>query len=135
MQAVYPAFFALYPTLEKRRRIRALEYSNGVRAAPLWLAYLLFDTIFVFIVSIICTVLLSKQYPFFGLWYIFFIMFLYGIGAILVAYIISTVSSSQPAAFALSLLAMILMFVLSLVTLLVSSVEHCYQTRKPNSPF
>lgn len=34
--AAYPAFFALYPTLERLRGVRALQYSNGVRALPLW---------------------------------------------------------------------------------------------------
>lgn len=48
---VYPAFFALYPCMERLRNVRALHYSNGIRAGPLWLAYLTFDFLFVFIVS------------------------------------------------------------------------------------
>lgn len=48
---VYPAFFALYPCVERLRNVRALHYSNGIRAAPLWLAYLIFDFMFVLIVS------------------------------------------------------------------------------------
>jgi ATP-binding cassette subfamily A (ABC1) protein 3 len=53
--SVYPAFFALYPTVERLRKVRALHYSNGIRAAPLWLAYLSFDFIFVLLVSIVVT--------------------------------------------------------------------------------
>lgn len=49
--AVYPAFFALYPCVERLRNVRALHYSNGIRAGPLWLAYLTFDFLFVLIVS------------------------------------------------------------------------------------
>jgi ATP-binding cassette subfamily A (ABC1) protein 3 len=49
--SVYPAFFALYPTVERLRKVRALHYSNGIRAAPLWLAYLLFDFSFVLVIS------------------------------------------------------------------------------------
>lgn len=49
--SVYPAFFALYPCVERLRNVRALHYSNGIRAAPLWLAYLIFDFLFVLIVS------------------------------------------------------------------------------------
>lgn len=49
--SVYPAFFALYPCVERLRNVRALHYSNGIRAAPLWLAYLIFDFLFVLIIS------------------------------------------------------------------------------------
>jgi ABC-type multidrug transport system ATPase subunit len=52
---VYPAFFALYPTVERLRNVRALHYSNGIRAAPLWIAYLSFDFCFVLLISGICT--------------------------------------------------------------------------------
>jgi hypothetical protein len=36
VMAAYPAFFALYPTAERIRGVRALQYSNGVRSLPLW---------------------------------------------------------------------------------------------------
>lgn len=49
--SVYPAFFALYPCMERLRKVRALHYSNGIRAGPLWTAYLTFDSLFVLIVS------------------------------------------------------------------------------------
>jgi ATP-binding cassette subfamily A (ABC1) protein 3 len=34
--AAYPGFFSLYPTVERTRNIRGLEYSNGVRSLSLW---------------------------------------------------------------------------------------------------
>lgn len=49
--SVYPAFFALYPCVERLRKVRALHYSNGIRAGPLWMAYMTFDFLFVLIVS------------------------------------------------------------------------------------
>jgi len=52
---VYPAFFALYPTVERLRKVRALHYSNGIRAAPLWMAYLIFDFCFVLLISAVVT--------------------------------------------------------------------------------
>lgn len=52
---IYPAFFALYPTVERLRKVRALHYSNGIRAAPLWMAYLIFDFSFVVLISAIVT--------------------------------------------------------------------------------
>lgn len=48
--SVYPAFFGLYPCVERLRKVRALHYSNGIRAGPLWLAYLTFDFMFVLII-------------------------------------------------------------------------------------
>lgn len=56
----YTAFFALYPTFERLNNIRALHYSNGVRPAPLWLAYWLFDAFFAIIVAIVSIVLLAS---------------------------------------------------------------------------
>jgi ATP-binding cassette subfamily A (ABC1) protein 3 len=53
--SVYPALFALYPTQERLRNVRALHYSNGIRAVPLWLAYTTFDSIFVLIIAAITT--------------------------------------------------------------------------------
>lgn len=53
--SVYPAFFSLYPCMERLRKVRALHYSNGIRAAPLWLAYLIFDFLFVLVVSAVVT--------------------------------------------------------------------------------
>lgn len=49
--SVYPALFALYPCMERLRKVRALHYSNGIRAGPLWTAYLTFDFLFVLIIS------------------------------------------------------------------------------------
>jgi hypothetical protein len=64
--SVYPAFFALYPTVERLRKVRALHYSNGIRAAPLWIAYLAFDFIFVLIISAVVTaILVGVSIPFF----------------------------------------------------------------------
>jgi len=54
---VYPALFALYPTQERLRNVRALHYSNGIRAVPLWLAYTAFDFMFVVVISAITTII------------------------------------------------------------------------------
>jgi ABC-type multidrug transport system ATPase subunit len=81
---------------------------------------MLFDIIFVLVISIICTVLISPQASFWSLGHIWLIQFLYGIAAMLVAYIVSTFSSSQPAAIALSILIMIVEYVLSIITMVVA---------------
>lgn len=56
---LWPGFYALYPTVERLRNVRALQYSNGVRPLPLWLANLAFDLGFTLVISIISTALLS----------------------------------------------------------------------------
>ncbi|KAK7744799.1 hypothetical protein SLS62_010032 [Diatrype stigma] len=115
LHALYPAFFALYPTYERRSQVRALQYSNGIRALPLLLAYMMFDSVFVLIVSIICTALVASQAPWFGIGHIFLVQALYGMAAILIVYLVSRMTRSQPAAFASSVLAMAIMYILSMV--------------------
>lgn len=98
---VYPAFFALYPTIERLRSVRALHYSNGIQAAPLWLAYLAFDFVFVLVISIVCIVMwvaVSNIWYYPG--YLFVVYFLYGITSTLFVYVVSLYVGSQLAAFA-----------------------------------
>jgi hypothetical protein len=76
-QAVYPALFALYPTYEKLHKVRAVQYSNGVRALPLWISYTTFDFIFVLVVSMACTAIVAAQAPtWFGAGYLFPVLLL-----------------------------------------------------------
>lgn len=122
LQAIYPAFFCLYPAYERRSQVRTLQYSNGVRALPLWLSYMLFDLIFVVLVSTICTVLIMSQTHFWGLGYVWLVLVLYGVAAMLVSYMVSTFARSQPAAFAWAMLINIVEFIVSLITLVVSYI-------------
>ncbi|KAF2843000.1 ATP-binding cassette sub-family A member 7 [Patellaria atrata CBS 101060] len=99
----FPGFFALYPTVERLRQVRPLHYSNGIRAAPLWLAYLLFDFVFVLAISaltVIIFVAVSSVWYYPG--YLFVVFFLYGLASILLVYVVSLFSRSQLAAFAVA---------------------------------
>ena len=102
VMAAYPAFFTLYPTRERIKNVRALEYSNGVRPFPLWFAYLLFDFIFVLIASAFVVIIFAATsgQAWWKLGYIFLILILYGIASILLAYTISLIAKSQLSAFA-----------------------------------
>lgn len=97
----YPGFFALYPTVERLRNVRALHYSNGVRAGPLWMAYTLFDLTIVLVASIVAIVIFIGAS---GVWYypgyLFVVFFLYGLTSILMSYVVSLFVTSQLAAFA-----------------------------------
>lgn len=101
--SAYPAFFALYTNIERLRNVRALHYSNGIRAAPLWIAYTLFDFMIVLLVSgitiIIFTAVSSIWY---GPGYLFVVFVLYGLSATLMAYVISLFATSQLASFAVA---------------------------------
>ncbi|KAK7741985.1 hypothetical protein SLS53_004568 [Cytospora paraplurivora] len=99
--SVYPAFFALYPCVERLRNVRALHYSNGIRAAPLWLAYLIFDVLFVLIVSaVVIGILVGASNVWYAPGYLFVVFFLYGLTSILLCYVISLITKSQLACFA-----------------------------------
>ena len=97
--SIAPAFFALYPNVERLRNVRSLHYSNGVRALPLWLAYATFDFIFVLIFSTVAIIIfVSATSAWFNIGYVFVVFFLYGLASILLSYVISLFSRSQLAA-------------------------------------
>lgn len=99
--SAFPGFFALYTNVERLRNVRALHYSNGVRAGPLWIAYTCFDFIIVLIVSAIAIIIFTAVS---GIWYapgyLFVVFAFYGLSATLMAYVLSLFTTSQLAAFA-----------------------------------
>ncbi|KAK5172022.1 uncharacterized protein LTR77_003659 [Saxophila tyrrhenica] len=125
---VYPAFLALYPTYERKSNVRALHYSSGVRPAPLWLAYLLFDSIVIVLVSIAVVVIFTGLSDvWYGPGYIFFALFLYGVCSTLLAYAISLACNTVLAAFAMvagyQAVSVLIYFILYLVLLTFGSAE------------
>ncbi|KAI1622059.1 ABC transporter [Exophiala viscosa] len=111
--AVYPAFFALYPTIERLRNVRGLHYSNGVRSAPLWLAYTAFDFIIVVIISAVAIIIFrAVSDVWYHIEYVFVVFCLYGLASTLLSYVISLFSRSQLAAFAFAAGGQAVMFLL-----------------------
>lgn len=107
----YPAFFALYPSTERLRGVRSMQYSNGVRPAALWLAYWTFDTILILLISIIATVLLSVATDvWFGLPYIFAVLLFYGMTSAIFSYIVSMFAPSPLSAWSLSAAFQVVMY-------------------------
>ncbi|KAK3295138.1 uncharacterized protein B0H64DRAFT_323738 [Chaetomium fimeti] len=98
----YPAFFSLYPNLERRRQVRGLQYSNGVKPLPLWIAYTAFDFAIVLAGAVISIALLAGLAP--NLWYhigyVFLIFILHGLASILLAYNVSLVAANQLSSYA-----------------------------------
>jgi ATP-binding cassette, subfamily A (ABC1), member 3 len=101
---VYPAFFSLYPTLERLRNVRNLHYSNGVRPLPLWLAYTIFDFLFTLAGSALAIIILAavNLSIFFSIGHLFLVFILYGLTAALISYVVSLYARSQLAAFAVA---------------------------------
>ena len=60
LQSCFPAFFALYVAQERRSSVQAMQLSNGL-ADPvgLWLGHILFDSIFVVLLSTTITVIFA----------------------------------------------------------------------------
>ncbi len=99
--SAYPAFFALYPTIERTRNIRGLEYSNGVKSLPLWLAYLSFDFIIVPVSSALSVVIFAAASSvWYHIGYLFLIFTLFGIASISLAYVVSLFARTQLSAYA-----------------------------------
>ncbi|KAH9206456.1 hypothetical protein DL95DRAFT_347495 [Leptodontidium sp. 2 PMI_412] len=99
--AAYPGFFSLYPTIERTRNIRGLEYSNGVRSLPLWLAYLTFDFLIVLVSSALSVIIFAtSSSAWYHVEYLFVIFMLYGLASILLSYVVSLFARTQLAAYA-----------------------------------
>ncbi|THH01206.1 hypothetical protein EW026_g1452 [Hermanssonia centrifuga] len=112
--AVFPAFFSLYVSKERRSSVQAMQLSNGL-ADPvgLWLGHLLFDSVFAVIAAtlmIIVFAVASNQFHGLGLFWL--VLVLYGMVGALFSYCISLVVSSPLAAFAASAGYQVIMFVL-----------------------
>ena len=117
--SAYPAFFALYPTLERLRNVRQLHYSNGVRSSTLWSAYLCFDFVIVLAASVLAIVIFrGVSNAWYHPEYLFVVFFLYGISSTLLSYVISLFSRSQLAAFAFAAGGQAVMFLLYFIAYL-----------------
>lgn len=97
----YPGFFALYVNRERLNKVRALHYSNGIRAQSVWAAYTLFDFLIVLIVATVAIIIFVGTS---GVWYapgyLWLAFVLYGLTALLMAYVVSLFTTSQLASFA-----------------------------------
>ncbi|KIK71569.1 hypothetical protein GYMLUDRAFT_33772 [Collybiopsis luxurians FD-317 M1] len=112
--AVYPAFFAIYVSKERRSGVQAMQFSNGLsNTFGLWLGHLMFDWMFSIVsatISIIIFAAVSNQFHGLGLFWV--VLVLYGIASTLFAYCMSLVVSTPLAAFAAVAGYQVIMFVL-----------------------
>jgi ATP-binding cassette subfamily A (ABC1) protein 3 len=119
--SAYPGFFSLYPTVERTRNIRGLEYSNGVRSLPLWLAYIAFDFQVVLISSAVSVAIFAASTSaWYHVGYLFLVFVLFGIVSILLAYIVSLFAKTQLSAYAFAAAGQAVMFLIYLIAYLVT---------------
>jgi ATP-binding cassette, subfamily A (ABC1), member 3 len=115
------------------RNVRALHYSNGIRPLPLWASYTLFDLSFVLLgAALSVSIIRAVTNVFYGLGYLFFVFFLYGLVGTLGAYVVSLFAGSQLAAFAIAAGFQAVMFLVYLVGYLVTFT---YGISPPPFPF
>ncbi|RMD40944.1 hypothetical protein DV735_g4216, partial [Chaetothyriales sp. CBS 134920] len=123
--AVYPSFFALYPTVERLRKVRGLHYSNGIRSMPLWLAYTLFDFVIVLVTSAVAIIIFAvTSNDWYNVGYLFVVFFLYGLASTLLSYLISLLARSQLSAFAFAAGGQAVMFLLYFIAFM-SVLTYC----------
>lgn len=125
IQTIWPAAFVLYPAIEKSRKVRAIEYANGVRRGPLWLAYGLFDAMFVFVIAVGTSAILTTQLSWWnGPPFVMFpILLLYGMAGVFLGYIISHFVSGPLKSFLSTMGISLLMYVIAAIAFAVSSLS------------
>ncbi|KAI0169026.1 P-loop containing nucleoside triphosphate hydrolase protein [Hypoxylon sp. FL1284] len=117
--SVYPAFFGLYPNIERRRNVRGLQYSNGVRSLPLWVSYTLFDFAISLVSSALATGIFAAQSDvWYNVAYLFVIFMLYGLASILLSYVISLFCGNQLSTYAFSAAGQAIGFLIYLIAYL-----------------
>ncbi|KAJ7083357.1 hypothetical protein B0H15DRAFT_911901 [Mycena belliarum] len=116
VMAVFPAFFAMYVSKERRSSVQAMQFSNGLHnPVGLWLGHLMFDTMFTLIMATTVTIIFGRASDqFHGLGFFWLVMMLYGIAGTLFSYCVSLVVVSPLAAFAAVAGYQIVMFLLYL---------------------
>ncbi|CCL98836.1 uncharacterized protein FIBRA_00841 [Fibroporia radiculosa] len=120
--AVFPAFFSLYVSKERRSAVQAMQLSNGLaNPAGLWLGHLMFDTVFsVIVASLIIIIFAAGSNQFTGLGFFWVVLVLYGIVGALFSYCVSLAVTSPLAAFAISAGYQVVMYILYLAAFLLT---------------
>ncbi|KDR85825.1 hypothetical protein GALMADRAFT_274642 [Galerina marginata CBS 339.88] len=116
VMALYPAFYALYVSKERRSSVQAMQLSNGLtNPIGMWLGHLLFDMIPSILLSTIIIIIFSAVTDqFHGLGLLWCVFVLYGISGTLFAYCLSLMAASPLGAFAIVAVYQFVTFVLYL---------------------
>ncbi|TQV92671.1 ABC transporter [Cordyceps javanica] len=101
--SVIPGLFGLYPNSEKRNGVRALQYSSGARAFPVWAAHAIFDwSIMVVSMLIAAGIFAGTSSIWYNVGFLFPIFIFYVLAAILISYFVSLIMKSALATYAIA---------------------------------
>lgn len=121
VQAVWPAFAALYPSAERNNHVKAMALTNGMRAVPLWLGHLLAELPVIVISTVpvaIVYAFASDQFAGEGVFWV--VLFLHGVSSTLQSFVVSLFAPNQLAAFAIvaawNVLAFLIYFATTMLT-------------------
>lgn len=134
VQAIYPAVFSLYPAIERSHKVRALEYANGVRRGPIWVAYGLFDFMWVLLISAGVTLLLTTRNLNGSLGVMLCILAFYGLTGVFTGYIISHFTRGPLKTFITTFALSIVFYAVSLLALVVSCLFNSCMLLVSNQP-
>ncbi|KAG9082945.1 hypothetical protein FS749_006448, partial [Ceratobasidium sp. UAMH 11750] len=99
--AAWPAMAALYVTKERASQVQAMQLSNGISPAGMWIGHLLFEIPVILVISGAITGVFASTGQFFNLGLVFLAIVLYGIDATLLSFVASLFIRSPIAAFAI----------------------------------
>ncbi|CAE6424352.1 unnamed protein product [Rhizoctonia solani] len=99
--AAWPAMAALYVTKERASHVQAMQLSNGISPAGMWIGHLLYEIPIILVISGAITGVFASTGQFFNLELMFAVIVLYGIDATLLSFVASLFISSPIAAFAI----------------------------------
>ncbi|EGX88693.1 ABC transporter [Cordyceps militaris CM01] len=101
--SVIPGLFGLYPNSEKRNGVRALQYSSGARAFPVWAAHVIFDwSIMALSMLIAAGIFAGSSSIWYNVGFLFPIFLFYVLAAILISYFVSLIMKTALATYAIA---------------------------------
>ncbi|PWN47688.1 hypothetical protein IE53DRAFT_390183 [Violaceomyces palustris] len=121
VQAVVPAFSALYPSAERTNLSKSLALSNGMRPLPLWLGHLISELPVILLSSVpIALIYGVGTDQFQGTAYFWLTLFLYGLSSSIQSFCVTLIAPNRLAAFAIvaawNVLAFLIYFASTLLT-------------------
>lgn len=124
MQAAYPAFFVVYPAIERRSKTRSLQYANGVRRTPQMVATILFDLFWIATMSAVSALVLVPVRGWIGTaWIMIAIFSLHGMCAAFISQIVGHVSNGPLKSFLAALAANLVLLAIALGAFLVCNAD------------
>ncbi|OAA79670.1 ABC transporter-like protein [Akanthomyces lecanii RCEF 1005] len=117
VQAAYPAFFVVYPAIERRSNTRSLQYANGVRRTPQMVAYMLFDFFWIAVMSVVSTIAIVPILGWTGSpWLMIIIFTLYAVCGNFISQIVGHVSNGPLKSFLAALTVNLICFAIGFGT-------------------